>query len=411
MFTNGMATSTAEKVDLYSDYKQLIDSRTQRGRQVSQVEAASPQKMMMGDIREANGIVQLYLKGTQLAARSLLEKKFERFDAAIGDHNCHLTYVVLLDSQNDPALCEEAKQLLMFAKSKIGKTQFSPKGPQSPLVLIKEKGCEVTLSDTMKYLVYNAILRVGTTCLEYRDGSMTLKTEPSNIQKNIAKTCSVDLIQRLVTPFKEYINRFSVAFVQRVAQQVLKEEERVCMTKDCVKMGITPRGEKFEFPCAFYNMKASLLTMVQRGIPFVVVQYDHDRIVRHPLLVFGMTESETDEMKRIDVATLSAETTVFVIQVFFNETLEIEEIGNRLEEYGLIELTLANIAVNPQFADMKKSEYLNNEDIQELPEERQREIMRYRQEGVRLGLDTATPEICRMAHIYADSLKNIKQKL
>jgi hypothetical protein len=384
---------------LHNEYLKLVNPQTDRARNVSAIEDASPHKMRDHDIAEASSVIQLYLSGLELGVKSLLSGDLEKFDAVIGDHNCHVTASVALEAFQETALLKEAEQLLELVKSKKGKINLKSSDPKPPHVLMAEFGYPMAVSEKMKYLICAAILRSGTECTELPDGSMILKVLPNQIQQRLSKKCSLELVTRLITPLRECINLGSVAAVQRVAQTILTPEESGCLNP---KVGKTLRNETFQFPCAFYNMKASLLNMIKsRTVHFAVVKYDPKRMPGHPPLVFD------PHMRLVNPAQLDPNTPVFVIQSFFNDALSPVEIGRQLEEYGLERYLLASIAVNAQFLDMKKAAFANDEDIQELPLDQQREIKLYREEGKRLRIDSKDPAICRVVHTYADTLKNL----
>lgn len=397
--------SSQQTANLYAEYMKIIDEKSGRARDVSQVEAASTQKLIEKDLAETKGIIQLYLSGIAHCAKALKNGDLEKFDAVIGDHNCHVTALFAIFAFKDPVLKEEAEKLLKFVSENKNRANGIKSGqPVKPLELITKEGYVCELSKKMKYLVCAALLKVGTECTENRDGSMTLKVVPQTLQTRLAKQCPIEIVERLITPFREYINSCSVEFVQQVGHTLLSAAEAQCLEGEFVKSGKTVRQELFQFPCAFYNMKASLLDMAQKQIPFVVVKYDRTLCVSHVPLIFSPS------MQLVENSTLKPEETVFVLQCFFNEELSVEELGKQLETYGLTKFILASVAVNPQFVDMKPEEFAHNEDVQQLPAERRDEILSYRAEGKRLGVDTEKPSLCRIAHSYADQYKNIKQK-
>lgn len=396
---------TQQTANLYAEYVKIIDGNNGRARDLSLVEAKIPQKLLEGDLAETKGIIQLYLSGIALCAKALKNGDLEKFDAVIGDHNCHVTALFAIFAFKDPVLKEEAERLSKFVSENKNRANGIKLGqPMKPLELITTQGYQCELSKKMKYLVCAALLKVGTECTENRDGSMTLKVVPRTLANRVAKQCPIVIVERLITPLREYVNSCSVEFVQQVGRTLLPEAEAECLEGAFVKSGKTVRQELFQFPCAFYNMKAALLDMAQKQIPFVVVKYDRTLCVSHVPLIFSPS------MQLVEASTLKPDETVFVLQCFFNEELSVEELGKQLETYGLVKFILASVAINPQFVDMKPEEFVHNEDVQQLPSERRDEILYYRAEGKRLGVDTEKPSLCRIAHSYADQYKNIKQK-
>lgn len=410
MSINSIFQVPLKEVILHDAYLQLVNENG-RARILSETDLAS-QNLRINDIAEAKGIIQLYLNGINLAVKSLAKGDLEKFDAILGDHNCQNTaefaLSVFCEYQSSAEIKNEALQLAEFAKQHQGKVNIKQKKNEPPVQLIREAGFEITLSQKMKYLVCCAILKCGTECIERRNGGMTLRVNPQTIQQKIGKSCSLDLISRLITPLREYINTSSVEHVQQVAKSVLKKEEIDCL--QTIKIMKTPRGEIYKQLCAFYSVKATLLNMARRGIPFAVVQYNLNKITHeHPLLFtpIFLEESELPFMKSLGFSEASELTPFFVIQVFFNETFSVEKIDLQLQEYGLVEFILASIATCPQFVDMDKKDYSNNEDIQELLPEIQNEILLYRDKGKKLFNDPKNPPVCTIAHTYADVFKNI----
>lgn len=212
----------------------------------------------------------------------------------------------------------------------------------------------------MHYLVCAAILRSGTECTEHPDGTMTLKVSPKNIMKG---KCS--LAKDLITPLRETINRFSIAYIQRSA-----------LSPDTVRrihMVTTCRGENYQFIHAFYNMKETLLAMAADGINFVVVPYDRNRIVKGPMQIFNPSEEVVD--------TLDKDAHVLILQVFGDI--------NIIRTCGLFRFILASIAVNPLFEDHD-------------PEELSEEVLQHRALG-----NLLVPE-CRIVHTYGETFGRIK---
>lgn len=213
------------------------------------------------------------------------------------------------------------------------------------------------LSETLRYLVHAAILRSGTECIEHPDGSMTLKTSAANI---MGGKCS--FASALITPLREAVNRFSIAYIKRIS--LSPHLEKVHLVTTC-------RDERYEFVNAFYNMKETLERLSTEGVHFVVVPYDRNRVVRGEAQIFNPSQEK--------VEAISPESPIFVIQVFGN--LNIEEVG-------LFRFILSSIAVNPIYEDHD-------------PEE-MGEIAEYRELG-----QTLVPE-CRIVHTYADTYKRMK---
>lgn len=385
------------RLPLHNEYLKLISPVTDRARDVSDDERKNDDLMQECDLLEARSVIQLYLSGLALGARALLKGDLEKFDAVIGDHNCHVTATVAISAFKDDALRAEAEALLELVGTKQGKIhKVKANHPTEPHLLMQKFGLP-TVSERMQYLIYAAILRSGTTCTENEDGSMTLGVYPNLLRQQLSKACPLALLEKLITPLRECVNLGSVAAVQAVGKNVLSHEEYMCLLDP--KIGITPRAETFRFPCAFYNMKATLGSMMAGSVPFAVVKYDPKRKVGHLPLVF--------RPRLINPHQLDPQTPMFVIQAFFNDTLAPPEVGRAIDEYGLERFLLASIAVNSQFQDMKKAAFANDEDIRELPLGCHEEIASHRREGNRLRIDSEDPVICRVCHTYADTFKNL----
>ncbi len=400
-----------ETANLYAEYMGLIDQKSGCAQEICQVDAVNFQKLNEIYLKEINGVLQLHLAGVIQCAKLLKNGEFEKIDAVLGDHNCHVLALFSLVHSKDPSLKQEAEQLLTVAQEKKRSLQsLTSQKSKTPHQFFGENA--FTLSTRMKYLVYGAILKVGTQCIKNPNGSFTRKIVPSVIQGNLSKTCPLPIIERLVKPLREYMNGCSIEIIQQVAASTISSEEGKCLAGDYARVGKTIHNETFRYPCAFYNVKASLLKIAKEGIPFVVVAFEQNRILSQAPLIFlpqqSTESSETYQMKLADKSSLKPEDPIFVIQCFFNKSLSVDQVGQQLEAYDLLKFMLAGIAVKPQFDDLKPEAYARDEDIEALPQERREEIKHYREEGKRLGLHTETPTLCRIEHTYASSYKYLK---
>ncbi len=319
---------------------------------ISDIEKNDPHKKRENDIREAEGVIRLYLSGLALTVKSLKSGDFEKFDAVVGDHNCHISARIAL------AAVRELSDEMGAIESKLKPIHIKSTAFKSPRELIEEAKCPFTVSETMKYLACCAILRSGTECIEHSDGSMTLTINPQNI---IGK-CDREIVKRLITPLREYINQFSIAYIQRIANRVF-----------AIHVVTTCRGERYQFIIAFDNMKTTLLSMAQDGVYFLVVPYERNKKISGELHLFDPSG------QRVDPTLVDPKTPIFVIQGF----------GNLDAVHNPIEFTLDSIAVVPQ---------LETEDG-ELSEE----VVARREKG------KLCVEQFRIVHTYADTLGRIKK--
>lgn len=393
--------SAAQIPQIHDAYLRLVQENG-RARDVSQLEKANFTMLRNADVQEAQGVIALYLKGLDFTLKAISKGKLKEFDAVIGDHNCHVSAQVALTAfkeflKKGSDVEKEVRRLFDFVSTKKGKVHIKSSHPELPQNLIQEAGCAIALSETMQYLVHAAILQAGTECIEHREGGMTLKINPSKIMELSQNKCSLELVKRLIVVIRETVNTASIARVQEMGKIVLEDQEMSCLMR--LQNARTNRGENYLYACAFYNMKATLLNLIDQEVPFVLVQYHPQGLVTHAPLIFVQDKEATQDlpvMKQVDLGVLTEDTPIFIFQGFFGKNLSAKEVGRKIEEYGFLRFMLANIALAPQFTD-------GEEDLEILPKENREEILSYRKEGEELR------DICRIAHTYADTFKNLKR--
>lgn len=381
---------------LHEAYLQIVSPETGRARDISLFESQNQTQLCKGDLKEAKGILQLFMKGLRIASVALTQGKLTTFDAVVGDHNCQVVAMVALKA---------FKQKEIQSQATLYCNPFQPKQitslvPIKPYHLLEPLFSPLDLSPMIQYLTYAAILNIGTVCEVRPEGQISIKIDAQKMQASLSKECPPELIPKLVVKLREYLNARTVEIVQNLNKSQLLLP---------IATQITSHG-KFQFPCAFYNVKSILFELAFQGIPFAFVDYC-PRNPSLPPLVFVPSIQEKDpfpSFQKVDPKTLESQTPIFVVRVFFNPTISKEEAEGVMQQEGIFPLMLASISQHPQFEDMGPSDYANNEDLHRLGVPEQREIMNFREMGKRFGMDTQSPHIFRVAHVHADTLKYFK---
>jgi hypothetical protein len=400
------AVALATTVNLCQDYLDLIDPRTMRARTLTEVERI-PSKLKEMDEVEGKGVVKLFLTALKFTTSAIIEGNLSRFDATIGDHACQVSASFVISTLGDK-LQEEAKRLHAIAVEGIKRVASIRCKEVAPPCELIAPFCP-QISREMDYFVRAYMLRQGRQLSVTSDGVISLKILPHIIKDKFSHNCPIELVKQLISRFRVRMNADSLTFVQKIGTDLLRPEEGRCLEDRYVKSHLMPFGVTLKFPCAFYSVKAILLLMAKSGVTFAVGKYDPSGVISHAPLLFRevASEGEIPRMERVSSEELSEASPVFMIEGYFKEGMSPLVVANEIEKYGLIRFALASIATYPQFIDMSDSEYLEDEDLAELPSENQMEIKRYRSEGRRLGCNTADPAFLKIIHIHATTLKDL----
>ena len=341
---------------LHAAYLQIVGSAG-RAREVPEVERLNDNVLQKKDCEEAQGVMQVFLKGLGAATKAVLEKKPADLDGLLGDHNCHVAALRVAEALQGQR--EEAQALA--AQIKSVQRQFSK--PDSPASLVGKALEPIKLSEKMQYLAYLAILKQGTVWVDNPDGTSTRKIEMQKL------TTSIPFMSKLVAAIREILNRQSVGTVCQLSGKPL-------MSRD----GTGPLGERFTYPCTFDVVSRVFRTLAEKNVPLVFAEYRRGASVVP--LVF-MPEASTRSFKRVDPTTLPDEIPAVVVRTYFNQTVPMTILGERLENEGVFQFLVGNAASISQFEDRALS--AANEDLDDLSPEKRSQIAAYRQNRCDIG--------------------------
>jgi len=195
------------------------------------------------------------------------------------------------------------------------------------------------------------------------------------------------LMELLIRPIRESLNQKGIAYIQEVARRSLTPLESSYVEEVHVAESLCCHTN-FQYVCSFYNIKAAIFSMRDKGIPFVVVDYNRSD---GPAYFFV-----GPLMQRVREEDLLPGSPVCVIEGFFQK-----DFGEMCQAVGLFEFILQNAANCSQIGDIRYGS--DNEDLEGVPKEARAEILSYREKGGALSKNYA------IRSVRPDTVENFRK--
>lgn len=206
----------------------------------------------------------------------------------------------------------------------------------------------------------------------------------------LSKRVSISLLKKIVDFCQMKLAQASVSFIQVQSKFVDIDLSQTQMVLPPPRLGSLERP----CTCAFYNFKAILLRLQKEKTLILVKQYAFKGVEKTVGVFYrGLKAEEAEKIK--------PDEPVFVIEGFFvdlplHALIQNIVLREYIEDIGLMDLALMNVAQVPQFSSV---DAVNNE------------IEEYRAKGKELGISLKEPRAFTVVHVHAGLAKDEQRRL
>ncbi len=344
-------------------------------------------------------LAQFFVKNAQLAIKNYEKEKLTYFDPLVRDRVCqrHAQVVLSLFRNSDvKAEVERLKTELKNADKRIqafkNKPHFDPEIEQITLATLATfLGIQVNISEKVELLFLAHLL----TTFERVKSNEPFPSRTINydrLRSTLSKSLSLDEIKKIISLARTTFSEGSARYFSEIVSQL---EKFPSLELKLLKERIQSK-ETFVATCevdtvltmsnAFYSSQAVLQIAREQQQLLLIKEYRNDK--SPPIGLYYRAATPQGSFVSVSPPEKITSQSVLVFLGLISPTLTKEKLAENIQAATFEKVISANAALCTQFA---------NEDLLEkLDEEGQKEVLNYRHEAVKLG---CAPDDLRFIHI------------